>query len=374
MAMKVPLFRIQSTRADMEAAKAVLKRGTEWAEGPEIEAFEKELADYLKVPDVVVFNSGTSALHAAMLTYGIGPGDEVIVPSFTFIATANAPLFVGAKPVFADIEGCTYGLDPESVKEKITDKTKAIIPIHYAGGPCRIRELRTFAADHDLLLIEDVAEAFGARSGVRRVGSYGDAAILSFCQNKIITTGEGGAVVTQDEGAAINLRLLRSHGWTPPNTMGVPQDHVILGYNWRMPSICAAIGLSQLARVGDLIKKRRTLANRYYDALRGKFSELMAPEPPLSSYHVYQMFPIFTRDRDELMKFLADRGIATKVYFPPVHLTTFYRGRVMDTSILPITERIAREVLCLPIYPGMTRKEQDYVILNILEFYGRTTP
>ena len=161
---------------------------------------------------MLTFNSGTSALHALLLSYGIGPGDEVIVPSFTFIATANAPKFVGAKPVFADIEDITFGLDPRAVEAKITPKTKAIIPVHYGGFPCKIRELKKIADDHGIMLIEDAAEAFGASVKGKMVGTFGDSAIMSFCQNKIITTGEGGAVVTDNKELYERMKLIRSHG------------------------------------------------------------------------------------------------------------------------------------------------------------------
>lgn len=190
MTWKIPLFKIYWDKEDIKAVTEAIKGGMNWAVGSNVEKFEKMIAKYIGAKYCVVFNSGTSALHATLLAYGIKEDDEVIVPSFTFIATANAPLFVGAKPVFADIEEETYGLDSEDVKEKITKKTKAIIPIHYGGCPCKIMELREVADDHNLILIEDAAESLGARIGDKKVGTFGDSTMLSFCQNKIITTGD----------------------------------------------------------------------------------------------------------------------------------------------------------------------------------------
>ncbi len=212
MDWKIPLFKIYWDEEDVKMATKSIQRGMFWAIGPNIERFENMLAEYTGRKYAVAFNSGTSALHAALLAYGIGEGDEVIVPSFTFIATANAPLFVGAKPVFADIEEKTFGLDLEDVLRKITPRTKAIIPVHYGGGACRVEELSEIAREHNLLLIEDAAESLGATVGGKKVGRFGNCAILSFCANKVITTGEGGAAVTDSAETAEKLRLIRSHG------------------------------------------------------------------------------------------------------------------------------------------------------------------
>ncbi len=212
MTWNIPLFKMYWDQDDIDAVDRAIRSGMNWAVGSNVTQFENELADYIGTKYCLTFNSGTSALHAGLIAHGICSGDEVIVPSFTFIATANAPKFVGAKPVFADIEESTLGLSPESVIENITPKTKAIIPIHYGGCPCRIRELREIADDHNLVLIEDAAEAFGASIEGKRVGSYGDSAMLSFCQNKVITTGEGGALVTNSRDLYEKVKLVRSHG------------------------------------------------------------------------------------------------------------------------------------------------------------------
>ncbi|MCK4717236.1 MAG: DegT/DnrJ/EryC1/StrS family aminotransferase, partial [Thermoplasmata archaeon] len=242
MEWKVPLFNIYHDGEDVKAVQRVIERGTYWTLGPEVEEFEREVAKYMERRYAVAFANGTAALHAAMIAHGIGPGDEVIVPSFTFISTSNAPLFVGAKPVFADIETETLGLDPQDVRKKITPRTKAIIPVHVGGAPCLIEELREIADENDLILIEDAAEAFGAKVHGKMVGSYGDTSMFSFCQNKIITTGEGGMLVTDDDNVFQRLRLLRSHGRADDKdyfSSSKPFDYVALGYNLRMSSITA---------------------------------------------------------------------------------------------------------------------------------------
>ncbi|HJH27990.1 MAG TPA: DegT/DnrJ/EryC1/StrS family aminotransferase, partial [Methanophagales archaeon] len=335
-----------------------------WSVGSNTEKFEKMIAGYIRTKYCVVFNSGTSALHAALLAYGIKEDDEVIVPSFTFIATANAPLFVGAKPVFADIEEETYGLNPEDVKEKITEKTKAIIPIHYGGCPCKIMELREIADDHNLILIEDAAESLGARIGDKEVGAFGDSTMLSFCQNKIITTGDGGAIITDSREIYEKLKLIRSHGRLETSdyfSSTEYMDYITLGYNFRMSNIVAALGVAQLKKVDKIIEMRRKNAEYLTARLKREIKQIITPTSPENYYHVYQMYTILIKDskimRDNLMKYLAGKGIMTKVYFSPVHLTHFYKNELGYACELPVTEEISRRVLTLPMYPALTKEE-----------------
>jgi len=336
--MKIPLFRIGVTADDVLAVNKVLARGESWAQGPEIEEFEQMIAEYIETEYAVVFNSGTSALHAAMLASGIGPGDEVIVPAFTFAATANAPYFVGAKSVFADIEDRTFGLDIKSVASRITPSTKAIIAVHYAGCPCNfVVALKTFADQCGLLLIEDASESFGASHCGHKVGSIGHMGVHSFCQSKIITTGEGGAITLNDPDTYRKLLSIRSHG--PP-----------LGYNWRMPSMNAALGISQLNRVDKMIETRRANAYKLYKGLED--STKVSCFNALGRSHVFQMFPMLARgDRDELMSYLSDHGIASKVYFPS-----------LATEPLPVTDEVSSNVLCIHPHPAMTEEEINYII------------
>lgn len=376
MNWKIPLFKICWDKKDTEMVNEAIRRGMFWAIGPNIEKFEEMLARYVGTKYALVFNSGTSALHAVLLACGIGPGDEVIVPSFTFIATANAPLFVGAKPIFADVEEKTFGLDPEDVNSKITKKTRAIMPIHYGGAPCLITELKTIAERYNLLLIEDAAESLGATVNGKKVGSFGNAAILSFCSNKVITTGEGGAVVTDSVDTYEKLKLIRSHGRAETANYFASvdyMDYVTLGYNFRMSDITAALGISQLEKIDRVIELRRRNAKMLSGKLT-RIAEIEVPHPPDSFFHVYQMYTIRVKEgkekRDALAAYLAERGIMSKVYFLPVHFTHFYKNKLGYNCELTITERVSQQVLTLPMYPTLTEDEIDYIADTIMAFFS----
>ena len=376
--MKIPLFKIYWDEEDIELTSEAIRKGAYWAAGPNIVAFEKTISKYIGAKYCLAFNSGTSALHAILLAYDIGPGDEVIVPSFTFIATANAPLFVGAKPIFADIEEETYGLGPEDVERKITSKTKAILPIHYGGIPCCARELREIADAHGLILIEDAAEAFGARIGEKKVGTFGHSAMFSFCQNKIITTGEGGAIVTDSEEIYEKLKLIRSQGRLETADYFASaeyMDYVTLGYNFRLSDISAALGIAQLNKVDKIIEMRRRNAE-YMSQMLSTIAAITPPEVPEEYFHVYQMYAIRVKgdkdSRDGLMSYLGSKGIMTKVNFHPVHLTKFYRERLGHRAgELPVTERVSGQEVTLPMYPALTGDEIGYIAKEIGSFFTR---
>jgi perosamine synthetase len=339
------LSKISWDNKDIEAISKVIKRGEDWTVGREADEFENKLAKYVGTKYAVVCNSGTSSLHAILLTLGIGPGDEVIVPSFSYIATANCVLMVGAKPVFADIEEETYGLDPEDVLKKITPKTKAIIPVHVGGQPCKIQELKEIADDYSLFLIEDACEALGAKVGNKMVGTFGEIGVYSFCQNKIITTGDGGAIVTDNKEIYRILKRIVNHG--------KEKDFVDLGYNWRLPNILAALGISQLNKIDENIKKRKELAERYDFAFKNYSNK----------QEVYQLYTRnFGDKRNAIQNKLTKLGIGNKVYFDPIHLTPFYRSIGYGDIKLPVTEKISKQVLSLPIFPSLTNKEQDKII------------
>jgi len=378
MGWKIPLFKIYWDEEDIRMVKEAIQRGMFWAIGPNIENFEQMLAKYTGARYALVFNSGTSALHAVLLTYGIGPGDEVIVPSFTFIATANAPLFVEARPVFADIEEKSYGLDPEDVERKITPETRAIMPIHYGGSPCKITELKAVAEKHNLLLIEDAAESLGAAVDGKKVGTYGDCAILSFCSNKVITTGEGGAVLTDSEELCQELKLARSHGRAETTNYFASNeymDYISLGYNFRMSDITAALGIAQLKKIDRIIEMRRRNAAR----MSAKLSEIGEVEPPHAPEHLFHVYQIYTikikagqEKRDALSAYLAQRGIMTRVYFHPVHFTYYYKNHLGYECDLPVTEKVSEQVLTLPMYPSLTEDEIDYVADRIAAFFSES--
>jgi perosamine synthetase len=367
------LFKIYWDEDDVRAVNEVIRSGMYWTTGPKSKEFERMIAEYLGRKYAVAFNSGTSALHAAVLAHRI-KGGEVIVPSFTFIATSNVLLMAGIKPVFADIEEKTFGLDPKSVEAAITKKTKAIIPVHYGGSPCMIRELRDVAEDHKVLLIEDAAESFGAKIGKEKVGNFGDSAMISFCQNKVITTGEGGAVVTDSQDVYERLRLVRSHGRLESIdyfSTWKEMDYVTLGYNYRMSDITAALGISQLKKIDKLVLMRRRKAARLTAAL-GRVKGVVPPRPPEGYYHIYQMYTLRMKEgrdvRDKLANYLGEKGISAKVYFYPVHSTHFYKSVLKYRCRLPVTDEVSQQVLSLPIYPSMTTKEIEYIADEINSF------
>ena len=378
--MKIPLFKIYWDKEDVKAAADSIRRGMNWASGPNIEKFEKLIAKYIVRKYAVVFNSGTSALHALLIAYGIGRGDEVIVPSFSFIATANAPLFVGAKPVFADIEEETCGLEPGDVENKITSKTKAIIPMHYGGVVCKeIEKLKKIAKNHNLLLIEDTAESFGAELNGKKAGTFGDAAMFSFCQTKVFTTGEGGCIVTDSREIWEKLKLIRAHGRAEDKnyfTTGEHMDYVSLGYNFRMADIVAALGISQIKKVNKLIKIRRKKAEYMTNALsKINASDIIIPKIPDNIFNVFQEYPVRIKSgkktRDDLKKYMLAEGIGTRISFPPIHLTHFYKNVFRYSDKLPVTEIIFSQALTLPLYPDLTNKEIDYICQKIGKFYGK---
>jgi perosamine synthetase len=379
MSWKIPLFKIFWDDDDVRMVTESVRRGMNWAAGPNIKKFEDMLSEYLGRKYTIVFNSGTSALHAALMAYDIGQGDEVIVPSFTFISTANAPLFVGAKPVFADIEATTYGLDPDSVRRKITTKTKAIIPVHYGGCPCLIEELREIARQNDIILIEDAAESFGAKWNGKKVGTFGDSAMFSLCQTKVFTTGEGGFIVTDSQDIAEKLKLIRSHGraeTTDYFSSVEYMDYVTLGYNFRMPDIVASLGISQLKKVDKLIKIRRDNSKYLTEALSG-IEEIVIPEFPKEVFHVYQEYPIKVKGgekaRNSLREHLTQQGIMTRISFYPIHLTHYYKNILgYDNKSLKVTEEISAQALTLPMYPTLTKKEMDYIAKEVRSFFQRS--
>lgn len=376
--MNIPLFEIFTTKSDIARVASVIKRGNYWATGPEISEFEKEIAKYIGMKYCVIFNSGTSALHSTLIAFNIGLKDQVIVPSFTYISAVNAVLFVNAKPVFAEIEEKSFALELNDVKKKINKRTKAVLLTHYGGCPSiNTTKLKQLAKKHNLYLLEDCAESFGARIGKKMVGSFGNAGIFSFCHNKIITTGEGGAVTTDSENIYKKLRQIRSLGKSENKLLsdGSKKDYIVLGFNFRMSSINAALGLSQIKNVEKIIKARRKIGLQYNSNLEIiKELNLAFKEIPDNFYPVYQMFTLKTSTnlRNKLMKYLLDKGVQVEVYFEPVHLTTLYKNlNNKSTNFLPITEKVSKEVLSIPIYPTLTSEKRKYITIQIKKFFNK---
>jgi perosamine synthetase len=354
----IPVFKIPFEESDLEAVAKVLRRGMEWTNGPEVTKLEEEVAKYIGTKYCACFNSGTAALHTMLLAHGIGKDDDVIVPSFTFIATANAVKMTGATPIFADIEPTTYGLDVNDIKSRITDNTKAIILVHYAGCPAfHTREIVDFARKNNILLLEDAAQSFGADIHGRKTGTFGSSAIFSMCQNKNITSlGEGGLLTTNNQSIYETCKIISAHGRTDKNYFGNigPGDYTTLGYNYRLSSVAAAIGLSQLSRVDDMNKTRRLLALLYKSSLPEKITPMAEPK---GFKHVYQHFPIECKDVESLQKHLLGNGVMTKSYCGvPVHKTTYYKSLGYDT-FLPVTDKISKRIVSLPMYPGLSNNE-----------------
>ena len=374
---KIPLYKVFTDENDIKQVSNVIKRGMDWAIGPEIEKFESSFAQYIGRKYCIAFNSGTSAGHAALIALGINAKSEVIVPSFTFISTANWPLMVQASPRFADIEMQTYGMDPKDLESKISKKTKAVIPIHYGGLPCKINEIKEISNKNKFYLIEDAAESFGASLNGRKIGSFGTVSIFSFAGNKILTTGEGGALCTDSKELYEKIKLIRSHGrQLHSGYFSSMQDHdyFSLGYNWRMSSITAALGLSQLDKIEKIIEMRRNNA-KYYQSKLKNIKEISLQEELPGFKHVYQFYPILLRNstvRTKLMNFLASKGIMTRVFFKPVHKTMFFSKIGYGSLNLPNTEKISKQILALPMFPTLQKEEIDYIIDTITKFFEST--
>ena len=370
----LPLYKIYTDDEDINVITKIIKRGSNWAIGPEIEEFENSIKNYVGCDYCACLNSGTSSLHALLLAYNIKKGDEIIVPSFSFIATANAVLFVNGSPIFADIEEETFGIDPKSLKLQINEKTKAIIPMDYGGMSCNIFEIKKIAQENNITLIEDAAEALGSSIKGKKVGSIADSSIFSFCGNKVLTTGEGGSVVTNDKDIFEKVKLIRSHGRVDQKNYfqnNQESTYLMTGYNWRMSSITAALGISQIKKLDKIIRMRQQNA-KYLNSRLAKFNEIKTPITPNGYEHIYQMYTIRVPNikfRDELHDFLTKKKIFSKVYFTPIHKTKFYEDNIkIKSNMLTTTEKIANEILTLPLYPNMLSEELDYLIDSISEF------
>ncbi|MGA8043150.1 MAG: DegT/DnrJ/EryC1/StrS family aminotransferase [Terracidiphilus sp.] len=371
MTTLIPLSAPDITEAEISAVARVL-RTPQLSLGPELEAFEGALAAYHGVPHAVAVSSGTAGLHLALLTLGIGPGDEVIVPSFTFIAVANAVLQVGALPVFAEIDPVTLNLAPAAVEQSITARTRAVIVVHTFGVPAEMDDLIAIARRHQLALIEDACEAIGATYGeppaAHRVGSFGDLAVFGFYPNKQMTTGEGGAVLARDPVHAERLRSLRNQGRL---TGAGWLDHAEIGYNYRLSELACALGRVQLSRIEDMLTRRRSVAERYQDLLSDvaglELPRLDLPRRTISWFVYVVRLPLQT-SRDHVQAALGARGIATGRYFAPIHLQPAWLARGQKTALsLPVTESIARHALALPFFNRITANQQEAVAAALRE-------
>lgn len=349
---RIRLARPDVGAEELDAIRAVFESGT-LTNGAATRAFESAFAGVHGTEHGVAFANGTVALQALYLAHGIGPGDEIIVPSLTFISTATSVRHVGAAAVFADVQEDTYDLDPLDVAKRVTDRTRAIVAVHYGGQAADLDELRSIAEDAGAVLFEDAAEAHGATYRGRPVGSIGHAGMFSFTPTKNMTTGEGGMVVTDDDDLAERLRRLRNHGQA-----GLYR-HDLLGYNWRMSEMQAAMGGVQLEKLPGTLERKRAIAARLNAALDGT-EGILAPATRSDRDHVYMLYSTrVLHHRDAVLAALLDAGIEARLYFPPAHLQPVFSD--YEPTDLPITERLATELLSLPVHARLTEAEIDEI-------------
>lgn len=360
----IPISKPSIEQSEIEYIMEAVSSGWISSIGPYIDEFEKEFARYCGVKHCVATSNGTVAIHLALMVLGIGKGDEVIIPDFTFAATANAVILSGATPVYADICADSWCIDPKSVLSKITPKTKAIIPVHIYGHPCDMESLNEIAKKYSLNIIEDAAEAHGATYKNQFVGSFGDCATFSFFGNKIITTGEGGCITTNSDSIAEKARILRDHGMSKEKRYW----HIEVGYNYRMTNLQAAIGVSQLKRIENFLSSRKEILEMYQYYLKEagftfnpcvKFAK---PVNWLTCILLHNKFPI---RRDDVLIQLRKKGVDSRPFFYP--LTSMPPYISQEEVVNPTTENISSRGLNIPTFPGMTENEIMYVSKSILE-------
>ena len=372
-AWKVPLADVRVTDADIESVAATYRSG--WLSmGPRTSEFEAAFAEYVGVPHACAVSSGTAALHLMCLAAGLGPGDEVIVPSLTFVATANAVRYAGATPVFADIAGpLEPWLSSRACEAAIGPATRAIIHMGYGGHAGELAKLADLAQERELMLLQDAAHAIGARMRGHQVGSVGLAAAYSFFSNKNLAIGEGGMVTTADDELAARVRLLRSHGmtslsWDRHRGHASGYDVVALGYNYRLDEPRAAIGLRRLERLDAENERRRGLDAAYRERLDTIVACGSPPRPgATSAHHIFTIVLHEGTPRDAFRSTLAERGVQTSVHYPPVHCFSIYAGGHRD---LPLTEAYAERTVTLPLFAHMTAAQQDLVVEAVIAAAG----
>lgn len=333
--------------------------------GAYVDKFESAFADFIRIGHATTVSNGTVALQLALLALGIGEGDEVIVPTLTYVATANSVLHVNARPVFADCDPATWQMNTEHLQRLVTPKTRAVICVHLYGQACRVAELRKFCDERGLFLIEDCAEAIGTEYDGKKVGTFGHISTFSFYGNKTITTGEGGMVVSDDRSLIDKVFLLKMQGVSPTKRYW----HIEVGYNFRMTNICAAIGLSQLEIIGEILPKKIANAERYMNNLAG--SSIGFQKSYDNSLSTFWMFSILAKDhdlREKLRVDLGEAGIETRPLFYPVHILPIYADR--ETYDLPVSEDLGLRGLNLPSHPGLTHDEIDYISEKLLKYAG----
>jgi len=371
MEWRVPLADLDYGKEEEQAVLEVLR--SKWLTmGAVTREFEDAFSNLTGAIHAIAVSNATEALHLACLALGIGPGDEVIVPSLSFVATANAALYCGAEVRFADVVGPeNLTVDPGSIAQMITPKTKAIIVMHYAGYPCRMVEIKALADQHNLPIIEDTAHAPGASLAGKALGTWGDIGCFSFFSNKNLPTGEGGMVITDRDDLAEKIRLQRSHGMTSltydrHKGHAFSYDVVDLGYNYRIDEIRSALGLVQLNKLKWNNEQRRILTQNYWKGLKDSEVELPFSKMERGS-PAYHIFPILLPERvnrEDFMRGLRDAGVQSSIHYRPIHTFSYYKDRYGEIH-LPITEAVARQEVTLPLFPTMTAEQQQIVIQKV---------
>lgn len=371
MAWKIPLADIDFDRAEEDAALKVIR--SRWLSmGEETGQFEQEFAEFIGSKHALAVTNATAALHMACVALDVKPGDEVIVPSLTFVATANAVRYAGGTPVFADIEDETQlTISPESIQACISDKTRAIMVMHYAGYACDMMAIREIAEKHDLVVIEDSAHAIGAKLMDHKLGTWGQIGCFSFFSNKNMTTGEGGMLVTDDDALADKLRVLRSHGmtslsWDRHKGHAWTYDVVDLGFNYRIDEIRSAIGRVQLKKVVNFNQRRQVLTALYRELLEELVPEMGIPFQEYRGLPGFHIMPIFLPERVDrfwFMEAMKAEGIQTSIHYPPIHHFKNYEGKSEFITVeLPITEKVSRSEVTLPLSPTMSDSDVEIVV------------
>lgn len=353
---------------DIQAVVDVLKSDF-LTTGPKIAEFEQTVADYVGAKYAVAISNGTSALHAACFAAGIEPGDEVITTPLTFAASANCVLYCGGTPVFADVDPKTYNIDPEDIQRKITDRTKAIIAVHLAGQPCDMDAIHSIAREHGLIVIEDGAHALGSVYKGKKVGSMSDMTTFSFHPVKPITTGEGGMIVTDNEDFYKKMILFRSHGITRDDSMMTRNDgpwfyqQFNLGYNYRITDIQCALGCSQMKKLDRFLARRKEIVARYNEAF-ADCDNITTPyqlSDTESGWHLY-IVQVKKCDRRQVFENMREKGIGVNVHYIPVYMHPYYQEHGYENVHCANAEEIYSHIISLPLYPGLTSEQQDYVI------------
>jgi perosamine synthetase len=373
--MTIPYGRQSIDEADIAAVTAVL-RSDRLTQGPELQAFERDFAAACGAPYAVAFSSGTAALHAAAYAAGVGEGDELVTSALTFAASANCGAYLGATPRFADIERDTWNVSGRTVAAALTERTRAVVPVHFAGLPAPMAEIRAAVGD-GVAIIEDAAHAAGAWTPDETVGAcrHSDLAVFSFHPVKAITTGEGGMVTTRDERLRDRLAAFRTHGIVraaDPEQGGWFQEQRALGFNYRLSDIHAALGRSQLRRLDRFVAARNAVAGRYREALGDLQALELPPSAPLDSRHAYHLFVVRCREgagaRRALYDHLHARGVLAQVHYVPVYLHPYYRERYgYQAGLCPEAERYYAGCLSLPCFPDLSAAEQDTVVEAVRE-------